>query len=53
MELIVYFKIVKIVVSIKTIGTCSAIDKGAMISIFVIPVGFVIADKKQGGALKL
>jgi hypothetical protein len=38
----------------KNWGPCSAIDKGAMIFITAIPIGFQIAiKKKQGDALKL
>ena len=46
MDLFVYCKIVKIVLFIKNKGPCSAIDKGTMILIAAIPIGFQIANQK-------
>jgi hypothetical protein len=45
-DLFFYFKIIKIVVRIKAWGHCSAIDKGAMIFIAAIPIGFKISNKR-------
>ncbi len=46
MNLFVYFKIVKIALSLKTRDLVPAIDKGATIFIAAITIGFQIANKR-------